>query len=123
MSIADFFDHTCDIYHQDGNEQGTAYSGLDTQKVKKYQTTPEIADIDCHFSLKDENTNMAQGKPQRTADIFDTLALPVGTDVRTNDKIHDKTHNVYYTVAKPPKNIRGNHIKAKLWMLEPQQDL
>lgn len=124
MAIRDFFDHTCDIYHQvDDNTKSTGYSVLDTQKVTEYPTAADESAVICHFNVKDENIAARQGEPQRINDVRVTIAVPPGTDLRFNDKIVDLTHNLVYTVAKPPRNIRNNHIKAELYMREAQRDL
>lgn len=123
MAIEDFFDHTCDIFHIDKtSEEGPGY-GLQTQVIRKYKEDPDIEDLSCHFSVDDENIQSSQEKPQMIADIKDTLAVSSGTDIRFNDKIVDKVHGVEYVVIKPPRDIRGNHIKAKLMMLEIQKDV
>ena len=122
MSISNFFDHKCNIYHQDNAVKTVGY-GLTGQSVDNYPASPDVSNVSCHFSVNDENIKTSQESPQRIADISDTIALPPGTDIKFNDKIEDLTHGTQYTVIKPPRNIRGNHIKAKLFMLEIQKDL
>jgi len=122
MAIEDFYDHTCNIFHVDLDEEGPGY-GLQNQVIRKYKETPDISDVPCHFSVDDENIKSSQENPQMIADIFDTVAMSTSVDLKFNDKVVDLKHGVEYTVIKPPRDIRGNHLKAKLMMLEVQQDL
>jgi len=122
MSIADFLDHTCDIYHVTDTADSPGF-GLDSQKTWKYGETADISAVSCHFSVDDENVNSRQERPQMVSDIRTTLTLLPGVDIRVNDKIIDPTHNVEYTVVKPPRNIRNHHLKVRLIMREVQQDL
>lgn len=124
MGINSFFNHKCEIYHEIKTPDSTAYSTLDSQSTtNNYPETPDITDLRCHFSTNDEGVRTTQGDPQRNVDWNDTLALPIGTDIRYSDKVVDLTQDITYTVEKPIRKIRNNHIKVRLITLEVQQDL
>jgi hypothetical protein len=45
--------------------------------------------------------------------IVGKLQLPVGTDIRVNDKIVDKGNGLVYT-AEIPKNVRDHHMIVRI---------
>ena len=108
MAIEDFYDHQCDIFHLTVESQKRKY-GLPDGKVYKYPDKPDISGHACHFSVKSGTFNLSQAEPQNELSASLKLTLPVGTDVRINDKIVDCGTGYEY-VAEAPRNIRGHHL-------------
>lgn len=111
MAIEDFFDHRCDLYHLIGSEDSPGF-GLPDSPVHSYPDTPDEADVKCHFaqggSGGTQNT-LVQELPEHRYEERIKLTLPIGTDVRVNDKVLDKRTNLFY-IAELPRNIRNHHI-------------
>ena len=121
--IEDFFDHTCDIYHI---QESSASPGFNLPSSPKftYPDIPDISDHPCHFGIKSQAVTIGQTEPVNLMDAKIKLTLPIGTDVRLNDKIVDCLTNLEYT-AELPHNIRGHHIFVyiKTTSLGRQKDL
>ena len=118
MAIEDFFDHKCDIYHLSGTVQKRKYGLPDTQEYK-YSTQPDIKNQPCHFSVKSGNVATVQKEPQRDLEASQKLTLPIGTDIRINDRIVDCATGCEYE-AEVPRNIRGHHISAMIHRVHPK---
>ncbi len=118
MAIEDFFDHKCDIYHLTGTAQKRGY-GLPDSQVYQYPEHPDISGHPCHFGVKGGNTTIVQLEPQRNMDARRKLTLPIGTDVRVNDKIVDCGTGYEYE-AEVPGNIRGHHIAVMVNRVHPK---
>ncbi len=118
MAIEDFFDHKCDIYHLSGTVQKRKYGLPDTQEYK-YSTQPDIKNQPCHFSVKSGNVATVQKEPQRDLEASQKLTLPIGTDIRINDRIVDCATGCEYE-AEVPRNIRGHHISVMIHRVHPK---
>lgn len=118
MAIEDFFDHKCDIYHLSGTVQKRKYGLPDTQEYK-YSTQPDIKNQPCHFSVKSGNVATVQKEPQRDLEASQKLTLPIGTDIRINDRIVDCATGCEYE-AEVPRNIRGHHISVMVHRVHPK---
>ncbi len=118
MAIEDFFDHKCDIYHLSGTVQKRKYGLPDTQEYK-YSTQPDIKNQPCHFSVKSGNVATVQKEPQRDLEASQKLTLPIGTDIRINDRIVDCATGCEYE-AEVPRNIRGHHILVMVHRVHPK---
>lgn len=108
MSLEDFFDHKCDIYHIQEGQASPGY-GLAASPSFSYPAEPDIKELDCHFGVRSQSVTVTQTAPANLMDAKIKLTLPVGTDVRLNDKIVNCATGFEYT-AELPLNIRGHHI-------------
>lgn len=108
MSLEDFFDHKCDIYHIQEGQASPGY-GLAASPSFSYPKEPDIKEQDCHFGVRSQSVTVTQTAPANLMDAKIKLTLPVGTDVRLNDKIVNCATGFEYT-AELPLNIRGHHI-------------
>lgn len=125
MAIEDFFDHKCDIYHLKKSTNSPGY-GLPESASFSYPDTPDEPKVNCHFSVM-FGTNITrnavhQEQPINKYDIGIKLTLPMGTDVRINDKIVDCDSGFEYT-AEQPRNIRNHHTFVYVKRTETQQPL
>lgn len=105
MSIDNLFDHKCDIYHMVKQGKDIGY-GIETQDFV-YPSNPDEAAVDCHFNA--EPGSIEQTETANEYIYHGKLQLPVGTDIRVNDRIVDKRNGLAYT-AEIPKDVRGHHI-------------
>ncbi len=107
MAIADFFDHTCDVYHLQ-SEDGSPGFGLPSSPKFTYPSEPDIPGLPCHFAVKSATVTVTQTEPANLMEAKIKLTLPPGTDVRLNDKIVWLENGTEYT-AELPRDIRGHH--------------
>ena len=119
--IEDFFDHKCNIFHIVGEEATPGY-GLPPSPSFHYKPEPDISELECHFGVRTSSLMTVQGAPQNDLEARIKLTLPVGTDVRINDKIVDCDTLHEYT-AEQPRNIRNHHIFVYIKRLERQEPL
>lgn len=106
--ISDFFNHTCDIYHIIEGERSPGYN-LPASPSFSYPKEPDIPGQTCHFGVKSATVTVIQTAPANLMDAKIKLTLPIGTDVRLNDKIVDCTTGLEYT-AEQPVNVRNHHL-------------
>lgn len=106
MAFEDLLEQKCNIYHLGKIVTDMGY-GI-TKEDYGYPDTPDLENIPCHLNVEAsanleqtevENEYIYTGKPQ----------LPVGTDVRINDRIIDVSTGLEY-YAQVPRNIRNHHI-------------
>lgn len=121
MAIDELFDHRCDVFHLI-REKGSIGYGLDESFSYSYGDVPDIKNLPCHFGLKYRDTMMQQGEPANKYYARVKLALPVGTDIRLNDKVVDRDTGLAYT-AQIPKEVRGSHVIVFVKRTEIQQPL
>lgn len=121
MAIENFYDHKCNIFHLLREEQSPGF-GLPAAPSFDYADAPDLAEVACHFSVKNALPTFAERGPHTDMDATDKLALPPGTDVRINDKIVDLSTGVEYT-AGVPRNIRDHHIAVQLHRTTAQRAL
>lgn len=108
MSLEALLNHTCDIYHiqKEGKSPGF---GLASSPSFSYPTEPDIKAQPCHFGVKFHNVTITQTEPANMMDAKIKLTLPLGTDVRLNDKIVDCASGLEYT-SEQPVNVRNHHL-------------
>lgn len=108
MAFEDFLNHTCDIYHVKKEGKSPGY-GLAASPSFDYPREPDIKEKACHFGVKSASVTVTQTAPANLMDAKIKLTLPIGTDVRLNDKIVNCENKLEYT-AEQPVPIRGHHI-------------
>ena len=111
MALEDLFDHQCSLYHAVNTAQSPGY-GLPTSPSFNYPQQPDLSDIPCHFNQGGSGgtiNTLVQSLPEHAYEDRIKLALPIGTDVRVNDKVLDQRTGLYY-YAEIPRNIRNHHI-------------
>ncbi|MBQ8331135.1 MAG: DUF3599 family protein [Clostridia bacterium] len=110
MSIAEFFDHSCDIYHLTEDSKSPGFN-LPSSPTHDYPAEASLKGVECHFTVRvGNNTNLTQNEPQNDYAARTKLNLPVGTEIGLNDKVVDCDTGLSYTAVTPPRNIRGHHI-------------
>ena len=72
--------------------------------------------------MKSSNVTITQTEPANMMEAKIKLTLPLGTDVRLNDKIVDCASGLEYT-AEQPINVRNHHLFVFLKRKEGQQAL
>lgn len=123
MAINDLFDHTCDIYHM-VEEYDTPGYGLPHSPCFSYPLNANENGVICHFSVRGgNNTAMAQNEPQNEFSERTKLCIPIDTDIRLHDKVVDCTTGLEYTVVKPIRNIRNNHLMTYVERSREQKPL
>lgn len=105
--ITDFFDHTCNIFHLKTESASPGYE-LPDSPSHSYPATPDAENVICHFGVKSATVTVTQTEPANMLDAKIKLTLPVGTDVRLNDRIVWNDTGLVFT-AEVPRNIRGHH--------------
>ncbi|MCD7774420.1 MAG: YqbH/XkdH family protein [Clostridiales bacterium] len=108
MSIEDFFDHTCNIYHLIEDDKSPGYA-LPSSPAFTYPDEPDEAGVSCHFAVKSFSHTIQQNQPANEYDAKIKLTLPTGTDIRRNDKIVESSTGLEY-IAMQPRNVRGHHM-------------
>lgn len=120
----DFLKDRCDIYHLQSKTETVGYGFNDTpgDTIFSYPDTPDIEGVKCHFHRKSKSVNLIQDEPQNKLVITRKLGLPMGTDIRTNDKVVDCATGIGYT-AQLPDNIQTHHMTVTLIRTEEQKPL
>lgn len=121
MSLENLLNHLCDIYHIQEEQASPGYS-LPSSPSFSYPEQPDISEQKCHFGVRSQSVTVTQTAPANLMDAKIKLTLPIGTDVRLNDKIVDCTTGLEYT-AEQPVNIRGHHVFVYIKMIGEQKAL
>lgn len=121
MSLEALLDHTCDIYHIKKEDNSPGY-GLAASPCFEYPEGSDIKNQPCHFGVKFHNITITQTEPANMMDAKIKLTLPIGTDVRLNDKIVDCASGLEYT-AEQPVNVRDHHLFVYIKRKEAQKPL
>ncbi len=111
MAWEDFFNHKCSLYHAKEAAQTPGY-GLPTSPSFSYPDEPDVADVPCHFNQGGSGgtiNTLVQNLPEHAYEDRIKLALPIGTDVRVNDKVLDQRTGLFF-IAEIPRNIRDHHL-------------
>ena len=88
MALEDFFDHTCTLFHARKGSSGLGYGVSDQNCFSyPYEAEEKDKDIPCHFSVKTGTYQVVQREPDNAYGARLKLSLPVGTDIRVNDKV------------------------------------
>ena len=118
MSFQSMLNHKCDVYHIRNENTSPGY-GLPASPSFEYGETPDLTDVPCHFNIKGSagSRNIVQtpplSAPNANYQAKIKLVLPLGTDIRLNDKIVDKSDGCEYTADKPIP-IRSHHMFVML---------
>lgn len=121
MSLEALLNHTCDIYHVKKEDKSPGYR-LPASPSFSYPQKPDIEGQTCHFGVKSNNITITQKAPANLMDAKIKLTLPIGTDVRLNDKIIDCATGLAYT-AEQPVNVRDHHLFVYIKREEAQKPL
>lgn len=121
MSLEALFDHKCDIYHIRKEGKSPGY-GLAASPSFNYLDEPDIKEQACHFGVKSAAVTVTQAVPANLMDAKIKLTIPIGTDVRINDKIVNCDTGLEYT-AEQPINVRDHHVFVYLKRVEGQKAL
>ena len=108
MSLENLLNHTCDIYHIIEGEASPGFN-LPASPSFSYPKKPDIKAQACHFGVRSASISITQTAPINLMDARIKLTLPVGADVRLNDKIVDCDTGQEYT-AEQPINVRDHHL-------------
>lgn len=122
MAFDSLLDHTCDIYHVRKTSKSPGY-GLPSSPSFSYDEEPDLAAVPCHFSTKTGTVGgitVIQREPHASFEAKMKLVLPLGTDVRLNDKIVGLGYE--YT-AEIPRTVRNHHVIVMLHRTDAQEPL
>jgi len=108
MSLESLLNHTCDIYHIKKEDKSPGF-GLAASSSFEYPAEPDIKGQTCHFGVKSASVTVTQTAPANLMDAKIKLTLPIGTDIRLNDKIVNCETGLEYT-AEQPVNVRNHHL-------------
>ena len=110
MAWEDFFNHKCTIYHVIEKEKDLGY-GITDNHAFRYPEEAEEKDIDipCHFHINVGTAQITQSEPLNEYYARIKLSLPIGTDIRVNDKIVSGETGFTY-IAELPRRIQNHHI-------------
>lgn len=120
MSWESMLNHRCDIYHLRATADESLGYGLGAEEYG-YDEIPDIAGVPCHFATNGSLT-ITQAEPQAVLSASIKLSLPIGTDVRKNDKIVDCADGIEYT-AGIPRQVRNHHLIVQLFRTAEQEAL
>lgn len=121
MSLGNFLDHKCDIYHLKKFKSTVGYGLSDTVSFD-YGDVPDLKNVICHFGVESLDSSVEHKNPQNILTERIKLTLPIGTDIRINDKVVDCETGLEYT-AERPRNIRGHHIFVYIKRTKEQEAL
>lgn len=121
MSLENLLNHLCDIYHVQEQQASPGYQ-LPSSPSFSYPAEPDISGQICHFGVRSQNVTITQTAPANLMDAKIKLTLPIGTDIRLNDKVVDCTTKLEYT-AEQPVNVRDHHIFVYIKKTEGQKAL
>lgn len=110
MSLENLLNHTCNIYHAREEQKSPGY-GLPASPSFYYTEEPDVAEQECHFGVRSQSVTITQTQPVNIMDAKIKLTLPIGADIRLNDKIVDCKTGLEYT-AEQPVDVRGHHLFA-----------
>lgn len=104
----DFLNHTCDIFHL-VEQPSTEDYGIKVAKQSVYEKEPSEKDVPCHFHIQSDGIKLIQEEPYRRLSGEIKVSLPIGTNIRKNDRVQSKETGLCY-LADVPRNIREHHI-------------
>ncbi|MCM1295971.1 MAG: YqbH/XkdH family protein [Muribaculaceae bacterium] len=110
---ADFLNDRCDIYHLTEKASRRGY-GIDDGTTYEYPDVPDIENVKCHFNRQRVVAPIYSQSPYRTYQGATKLQLPLGTDVRLNDRIVDRVTGAIYTASVPYIVGRNHHIAVEI---------
>lgn len=108
----DFLNDECDIYHLQKDTVDPGY-GMDPQENPgTYTEEPDLAGVKCHFGVKSDTLVLNQHDPYSVLTGQIKLALPLGTDIRMNDRVVSCGSGITYTVRDVPRTVHDHHVFA-----------
>lgn len=116
----DFLTDRCDIYHIRSEDDRIGY-GIPDQRLRGYPDKPDVPNVPCHFNRARILEGNADASPRRVHTAGTKLQLPLGTDVRVNDKIVDADTGCAFTAGFPRAVGRGHHIAVEVWRTGAQE--
>ncbi len=119
MSFEAMLNHKCDIYHIKKSLSSPGYN-LPGSPSFSYPDDPDIIDQPCHFCVKSGTRVIVQNEPQADYQAQIKLVLPIGTDIRLNDKIVDKASGYEYT-ADIPVRVQNHHLFVMVRRRPPEE--
>ena len=109
--LSDFLNHTVDIYHATRQSVDAGY-GLTAGFRCVYADEPDIKGQKCHVNVKGTGTiSASQEDPFNAFGGRIKLVVPLGTDLRTNDKIYVPEIDMEF-VVEIPRTVQNHHIFA-----------
>lgn len=108
MSLEALLNHTCDIYHLYEGRDSPGY-GLPSSPIFDYAPDPDIEGQICHFGVHSASISISNTEPISIEDARVKLTLPLGVDIRLNDKVVNCATGEEY-LAERPINIRDHHL-------------
>ena len=121
MSLEALLNHTCDIYHIVAATESPGYN-LPESPSFSYPDEPDISGQTCHFGVKSASVTVTQTAPANLLDAKIKLTLPLGTDIRINDKVVDCDTSLEYT-AENPVTVRNHHMFVYIQRIDRQKEL
>lgn len=121
MGFQEFLNHRCDIYHVRRTDTSPGYS-LPASPAFSYPDTPDEPGVPCHFGLRNGTERIIQNQPNASLETRIKLSLPIGTDIRLNDKIVNCDSGYEFT-AEIPHDIQGHHLIVWLHRTDRQEPL
>ena len=121
MSFEALLNHTCDIYHIVEGDRSPGYN-LPASPSFSYPEEPDISAQPCHFCVRSANVSITQTEPINIEDARKKLLLPIGTDVRLNDKIINRGTGEEYK-AERPVDVRDHHTFVYIKKIEEERHL
>lgn len=121
MSLENFFDHACDIYHLQSADSSPGF-GLPASPSFSYPDAPDEEQVMCHFAVKSATVTVTQTEPANLLEAKIKLTLPLNTDIRLNDKVVWRETGMEYT-AEFPRNVRNHHRFVYLKRVNAQEPL
>jgi hypothetical protein len=113
--------HKCDVYHIHRSNASPGYN-LPSSPSFSYSDVPDIAELTCHFNVKSGALSIVQVEPQANYEAKIKLVVPLGTDIRLNDKIVNCETGYEYTADIPVK-IRNHHMYVMIRRIASQEAL
>lgn len=121
MSLENLLNHSCDIYHILDGEHSPGFN-LPASPSFEYPKEPDISGQTCHFGVRSASVSITQTAPANLMDAKIKLTLPLGTDVRLNDKIVDCATGLEYTAEQPVK-VREHHLFVYIKKIGEERNL
>jgi len=109
MSYRNLLIHRCDVYHlkKNGSSGSWGIPGTDLEEEFTYGDTPDLTDIPCYFTEK--NQTITQGDPNPIVVQSFLVHFLLNVDVRQNDKV---VWNGIEFKLQIPKKVRNHHIEV-----------
>jgi hypothetical protein len=121
MSFETMLNHKCDVYHIHRADASPGYN-LPSSPSFSYPDDPDLVGLTCHFGVKSGTQVVVQHEPQANYEAKVKLTVPLGTDIRLNDKIVNTETGYEYT-AEVPVRIRQHHMFVMIRRTDAQEPL